>query len=67
MLHSCVYEANAAKQPMRTEMTDTEKQMAQQLIKACETLITKSAAKDMKVVRDALNLAKAHYGKADDE
>jgi uncharacterized iron-regulated protein len=48
-------------------MTDTEKQMAQQLIKACETLITKSAAKDMKVVRDALNLAKAHYGKADDE
>lgn len=46
-------------------MTETEKQMAQQLIKACEALLAKSAAKDMKVVRDALDLAKAHYGKAD--
>ena len=66
MLHSCVYEANAAPKPMMTEMTDTEKQMAQQLIKACEALIAKSAAKDMKVVRDALDLAKAHYGKPGD-
>jgi uncharacterized iron-regulated protein len=48
-------------------MTDTEKQMAQQLIKACEALMAKSAAKDMKVVRDALDLAKAHYEKAGDE
>lgn len=47
-------------------MTDTEKQMAQQLIKACDALMAKSAAKDMKVVRDALELAKAHYGKAGD-
>jgi uncharacterized iron-regulated protein len=67
MLHSCVYEANAAPKPMRTKMTDTEKQMAQQLIKACEALMAKSAAKDMKVVRDALDLAKAHYEKASDE
>lgn len=65
MLHSCVCEANAAPKPMRTKMTETEKQMAQQLIKACEALLAKSAAKDMKVVRDALDLAKAHYGKAD--
>ena len=66
MLHSCVYEANAAPKPMRTVMTDTEKQMAQQLIKACGALMAKSAAKDMKVVRDALDLEKAHYGKPGD-
>ena len=66
MLHSRVYEANAAPKPVRTEMTDAEKKMAQQLIKACEALMAKSAAKDMKVVRDALDLAKLHYGKAVD-
>jgi uncharacterized iron-regulated protein len=47
-------------------MTDTEKQMAQQLIKACEALMAKSAAKDMKIVRDALDLVKAHYGQPGD-
>lgn len=62
MLHSYACEANAAPKPMRTEITNTEKQMAQQLIKACEALLAKSAAKDMKVVREALELAKAHYG-----
>lgn len=66
MLHSRVYEANAVPKLRRTKMTDTEKKMAQQLIKACEALMAKSAAKDMKVVCDALDLAKAHYGKAGD-
>jgi hypothetical protein len=47
-------------------MTDIEKQMAQQLINACEALMARSTAKDIKVVRDALDLAKAHYGKAGD-
>ena len=47
-------------------MTDIEKQMAQQLINACEALMARSTAKDIKVVRDALDLAKARYGKAGD-
>jgi aspartyl/asparaginyl beta-hydroxylase (cupin superfamily) len=66
MLHLYVYGANTAPKPVRIEMTDIEKQMAQQLINACEALMARSTAKDIKVVRDALDLAKAHYGKAGD-
>lgn len=66
MLHLYVYGANTAPKPVRIEMTDIEKQMAQQLINACEALMARSTAKDIKVVRDALDLAKARYGKAGD-
>lgn len=43
-------------------MSQTEKQLANALIKACEALLQKSASGNIKAVTEALDAAKEFYG-----
>ena len=46
-------------------MSQTEKQLAHALIKACEAVMQKSPSGSTKVVTDALAVAKEYYGYKD--
>ena len=42
-------------------MTNTERELAHQLIAACEALLKNANRTDAELVRSALNVAKDHY------
>lgn len=44
-------------------MKDTKQARAHQLMAACETLLKNNSMKDVELLRGALDLAKAYYGR----